>query len=85
MYRVDQLRLDVTVVGMQVAELDLALCHAQQLAHPDLHVLVVEGLHLEHLVLGGAAVEAHQVRLEDRLAPFQVEVHDLHPEEEWKN
>lgn len=67
---------------MQLTVLDLALGLLEERPDLALHVLMVILVQLEHLVFRNPAIEARQERLHEALAPLQVEVHDLHPEEE---
>ena len=46
---------------------------------------MIKSLHLEHFILSYSSVESNKVRLKNALTTFQIEVHDLHPENEWKD
>ena len=67
---------------MKVVVLHLAFSNLEQLTNSELHTLMVIGVHLEYLVHGNSSVKTHQKGFEDTLPSFQVEIHDLHPEDE---
>ena len=68
---------------MEVIVFHLTFSCLQQLTNSELHTLVVEAIHLEHLVHSDTSVETDQEGLKDTLSALQIEVHDLHPEHEW--
>ena len=68
---------------MEVIVFHLTLSHLQQLTNSEFHTLVVETIHLEHLIHCDTSVETDQEGFKNTLSTLQIEVHDLHPEYEW--
>lgn len=78
---VNALSLDFTIRVVQIMVVDLSFSLPNQLSDLHLNVLMVVCIESILFISSSSPIKAHQERLEHRLPPFKVKVHDLEPKD----
>lgn len=80
---IDGFSFDIVVLAVEIPEFHLRFTNSDEFSKFIFYIFMIEYFKIVNFVCGNSSIESDQKRFEERFSSFKIDIHDLHPEEEW--